>query len=198
MCKVVTFLLFRSMTTKSLLSLGKLQVWARYCYCYCWVTPVVSDSVRPRPWDSPGRNTGVGCHFLLQCTKLKSESEVAQACLTLRDPMDCSPPGSSIHGIFQARGLEWGATAFSVEQGRHLQILELGWRKRWVMFVPSLKSLLYQLLVVWPWVSYNILPHFLFCWMGMINSTCFIRLYLELNKLIHCVGQKFFFFFFFS
>ena len=58
----------------------------------------------PRPWDSPGKNTGVGCHFFLQCVKVKSESEVAQSCLTLSDPMDCSPPGSSIHGIFQARG----------------------------------------------------------------------------------------------
>ena len=67
----------------------------------------------PRPWDSPGKNTGVGCHFLLQCMKVKSESEVAQSCLTLRDPMDCSLPGSSIHGIFQARALEWGAIAFS-------------------------------------------------------------------------------------
>ena len=82
---------------------------------------VVSDSVRPhrwqptrlpRPWDSPGRNTGVGCHFLLQCMKLKSKSEVAQSCPTLSDPMDCSLPGSSVHGIFQARVLEWGAIAF--------------------------------------------------------------------------------------
>ena len=80
----------------------------------------MSDSVRPHrwqptrlpcPWGSPGKNTGVGCHFLLQCMKVKSESEVAQS--TLRDPMDCSPPGSSIHGIFQARVLEWGAIAFS-------------------------------------------------------------------------------------
>ena len=77
------------------------------------VTSVVSDSVRPRPWDSPGNNTGVGCHFLLQCIKVKSESEVAQPCPTLQDPMDCSLPGSSIHGVFQARVLEWGATAFS-------------------------------------------------------------------------------------
>ena len=65
------------------------------------------------PWDSPGKNTGEGCHFLLQCRKVKSESEVAQSCPTLRDPMDCSPPGSSTHGIFQARVLEWGAIAFS-------------------------------------------------------------------------------------
>ena len=67
----------------------------------------------PSPWDSPGKNTGVGCHFLLQCMKMKSESEVAQSCLTLSDPMDCSLPGSSVHGIFQARVLEWGAIAFS-------------------------------------------------------------------------------------
>ena len=93
------------------------------CCCCCLVTSVVSDSVRPQrrqptrlpcPWDSPGKNTGVGCHFLLQCMKVKSESEVAQSCLTLSDPMDCRPPGSSIHGIFQARVLEWGAIAFSI------------------------------------------------------------------------------------
>ena len=66
-----------------------------------------------RPWDSPGKSTGVGCHFLLQCMKVKSESEVAQSCLTLSNPMDCSLPGSSIHGIFQARVLEWSAIAFS-------------------------------------------------------------------------------------
>ena len=82
----------------------------------------MSDSVRPhrwqpirlcRPWDSPGKNAGVGCHFLLQCVKVKSESEVTQSCLTLSDPMDCSLVASSIHGIFQARVLEWGAIVFS-------------------------------------------------------------------------------------
>ena len=67
----------------------------------------------PHPWDSPGKNTGVGCHFHLQCMKVKRESEVSQSCPTLCDPMDCSLPGSSIHGIFQARVLEWGAIAFS-------------------------------------------------------------------------------------
>ena len=81
-----------------------------------------SDSVRPhrwqptrlpRPWDSPGKNTGVGCHFLLQCMKVKSEREVAQSCPIPSNPLDYSPPGSSIHGIFQARVLEWGAIAFS-------------------------------------------------------------------------------------
>ena len=85
---------------------------------------VVSDSVQPNrqqptrlphPWDSPGRNTGVGCHFLLQCMKVKSESEVAQSCLTLSDPMDCSLPGPSIHGIFQARVLysPWNSPGWS-------------------------------------------------------------------------------------
>ena len=67
----------------------------------------------PRPWDSPGKNAGVGCHFLLQCMKVKSESELGQSCPTFSDPMDYSLPGSSIHGIFQARVLEWGAIAFS-------------------------------------------------------------------------------------
>ena len=78
------------------------------CCCCCCITSVVSDSVRPhrrqptrlpRPWDSPGKTTGVGCHFLLQCMKVKSESEVAQSCPTLCDPIDRSPPGSSVHGI---------------------------------------------------------------------------------------------------
>ena len=73
------------------------------------------DSRLPHPWDSPGKKTGVGCHFLLQCRKVKSESEVAHSCPTLSDPMDCSLPGSSIHGIFQARVLEWGAIAFSTQ-----------------------------------------------------------------------------------
>ena len=76
----------------------------------------------PRPWDSPGKNTGVGCHFLFQCMKVNSESEVAQLCLTLRDPMDCSPPGSSTHGIFQARVLEWGAIAFSNSSARSTEV----------------------------------------------------------------------------
>ena len=86
------------------------------------VASVVSYSVQPHrwqptrlphPWDSPGKNTGVACHLLPQCMKVKSESEVAQSCPTLSNPMDCSSPGSSVHGIFQARVLEWGAVAFS-------------------------------------------------------------------------------------
>ena len=66
----------------------------------------------PHPWDSPGKNTRVGCHFLLQCMRGKSESEVAQSCPTLSYTMDCSLPGSSIHGVFQARVLEWGTIVF--------------------------------------------------------------------------------------
>ena len=90
-----------------------------------WLCSVVSDSVQPHrrqpsrlhhPWDSPVKNTGVGCHFLLHCMQVKSESEVSQSCPTPSDPMDCSPPGSSVHGIFQA--LEWGAIAFSLEKAQ--------------------------------------------------------------------------------
>ena len=94
--------------------------WILYCwatrethkYSCCQVASVVSNSVRPHrwqptrlchPWDSPGKNTGVDCHFLLQCMKVKSESEVTQSCPTLSDPIDCSLPGSSVHRIFQAR-----------------------------------------------------------------------------------------------
>ena len=92
----------------------------------------MSDSVWPHkwqptrlpcPWDSLGKNTGVGWHLLLQCMKVESESEVAQSCLTLSDLMDCSLPGSSVHGIFQARGLEWGAIAFSRINPRKYQIV---------------------------------------------------------------------------
>ena len=91
----------------------------------------MSDSVRSHRWqptrlprlsDSPGKNTGVDCHFLLQCMEVKSESDVAQSCLTLRDPMDCSLPGSSVHGIFQAGVLEWGAIAFS---GSHTTVYKI-------------------------------------------------------------------------
>ena len=108
----------------------------------------MSDSVRPHrrphrqqptmlhhPWDSPGKNTGVGCHFLLQCMKGKSESEVAQSCPTLCDPMDRSLPGSSVHGIFQARVLEWGAIAFSILQATSILICIV------ILFMSSFNSL---------------------------------------------------------
>ena len=102
--------------------LVKRGLWIRCC-CRRQVASVVSDSVRPqgarqptrlhRPWDSPGKNTGVGCHFLLQCMKEKTESEVGQSCPTFHSSKDYSLPGSSVHGIFQARVLEWVAIAFS-------------------------------------------------------------------------------------
>ena len=100
----------------------------------------LTGSVRPHrqqltrlhhPWDSPGKNTGVDCHFLLQCMKVESESEVTQSCPTLRDPMDCSLPGSSAHGIFQARVLEWGAKTTALT--------------RWT-FVDKVMSLLFNML----------------------------------------------------
>ena len=107
----------------------------------------MSDSVRPlrwqptrlpHPWDSPGKNTGVGCHFLLQCMKVKSENEATQSCPTLSDPIDCILPGSSVHGIFQARVPEWGATAFSDPPPRVMEIKEKiknfcasMWRRQW-------------------------------------------------------------------
>ena len=101
------------------------MLFGEYVYCFpsdaaaaaksLQSCPTLCDPIdgSPRPWDSPGKNTGVGCHFLLQCMKVKSESEVSQLCPILSDPVGCSLPGSSIHGIFQARVLEWGAIAFS-------------------------------------------------------------------------------------
>ena len=82
-----------------MLLLVLLSCFSRVRFC---VTPqMAAPQGYPHPWDSPGKNTGVGCHFLLQCMKVKSESEVIQSCPTLQDPMDCSLPGSSVHGIFQ-------------------------------------------------------------------------------------------------
>ena len=111
----------------------------------------MSNSVRPRrrqltrpprPWDSPGKNTGVGCHFLLQCMKVKSESEVAQSCLTLPNPMDCSLPGFSVHGIFQARVLEWVAIAFSAicQQIWKIQQWLQDWKRSGVSFQSQRKA----------------------------------------------------------
>ena len=108
----------------------------------------MSDSVRPhrwqpttlpRPWDSPGKNAGVGCHFLLQCRKVKSESEVTQSCPTLSDAMDCSLPGSSLHGIFQARVLEWGAIAFSSYRQKVCECLgPCSYKKGSSLLIPAL------------------------------------------------------------
>ena len=112
----------------------------------------MSDSVRPhrqqptrlpRPWDSPGKNTGVGCHFLLQCIKVKSESEVAQSCLTLHNPMDCSPPGSSVHGIFQARVLNYHTIALISHASKvMLKISKLGFNSMWTMNFQMFKLVL--------------------------------------------------------
>ena len=90
-----------------------LLLLSRFSRVRLYATPETAVHQAPHPWASPGKNTGVGYHFLLQCMKVKSESEVAESCPTLSDPMDCSPPGSSVHGIFQARVLEWGAIAIS-------------------------------------------------------------------------------------
>ena len=90
-----------------------LLLLSRFSRVRLCATPQTAAHQAPCPWDSPGKNTGVGCHFLLQCMKVKSETEVAQLCPTPSNPMDCSPPGSSVHGIFQARVLEWVAIAFS-------------------------------------------------------------------------------------
>ena len=121
--------MLNSITTKTLNNTVDLLV--KFCNCFLahlkillllsrfsrirlCATPQTAAHQAPHPWDSPGKNTGVGCHFLLQCMKVKSESEVDQLYPTPSDPMDCSLPGPSIHGIFQARVLEWVAIAFSV------------------------------------------------------------------------------------
>ena len=93
--------------------------------CPTLCDPIDGSPPGSHPWDSPGKNTGVGCHFLLQCMKVKSETEVAQSCPTLRDPMDCSLPGSSVHGISKPRVLEWVAIASSTQGMRNLLFLHL-------------------------------------------------------------------------
>ena len=124
----------------------------------------MSDSVQPhrrqhtkllRPWDSPGKNTGVGCHFLLQYMKVKSEIEVAQSYLTLSDPMDCSPPGSSVHGIFRARGLEWVAIAFSSVVGNAVFSYWTSALKICPIPSSSFFSFLHVRLVAWIWQGFR-------------------------------------------
>ena len=108
-CFVQTSSMWKKKTSLLLLLLSR---FSRVRLC---ATPQTAAHQAPL-WDSPGKNTGVGCHFLLQRMKAKCEGEVAQSCLTLCDPMDCSPPGSSVYGTFQARVLEWGAIAFSEDK----------------------------------------------------------------------------------
>ena len=115
--KKITIIKFRKLFTLVTLLLLLLSRFSRVRLC---ATSERQPTRLRHPWDSPGKNTGVGCHFLLQCMKVKCESEVAQSCLTPSDPMDCSPPGSSVHGILQARVLEWGAIAFSISHISHL------------------------------------------------------------------------------
>ena len=95
----------------------RLLLPSRIIHVRLCATPQTAAHQAPPSLGFSSKNTGVGCHFLLQCMKVRSESEVAQSCPTLSNPMDCSPPGSSVHGIFQARVLEWGAIAFSKTYG---------------------------------------------------------------------------------
>ena len=107
--------------------------------CLTLCDPIDSKPTRmPRPWDSPGKNTGVYCHFLLQCMKVKSESEVAQSCPTLSDPMDCSLPGSSIHGIFQARVLGWGAMLQEAKPHKAARCKETLYSPSWALRGPEM------------------------------------------------------------
>ena len=133
----------------------------------------MSNSVRPQrwlptrllcPWDSPGKNAGVGCHFLFQCMKVKSESEVAQSCLTFSNPMDCSLPGFSIHGILQARTLEWVAISFSnitcyIDQFLHFHMLTQPFIP-WINLTWSLYILIF--ICCWIWFASVLLSIFVF------------------------------------
>ena len=146
----------------------------------------MSDSVRPhrrqptrlrRPWDSPGKNTGVGCHFLLQCIKVKSESEVTQSCPTHSDPMDCSLPGSSVHGIFQARVLEWGAIAFSELQYKSL-LIEYS---QFPLFVPCDLTAIHfihpYVIIIWIYCYIFALSNLLLDQLKQKNQRIFIFIY---------------------
>ena len=158
----------------------------------------MSDSVRPHrrqptrlphPWGSPVKNTGVGCHFLLQCMKVKSEREITQSCPTLS--MDCSLPGSSVHGIFQARVLGWGAIAFSITYiNRCSYIIVCIWY--WVLYhlllwipLSFCNALLWFLLyfkVYFVWYEYSY-PHFFlfpFAWNIFYHPLTFSLCYLYL------------------
>ena len=101
----------------------------------------------PCPWDSPGKNTGVGCHFLLQCIKVKSESEVAQSCLTLSDPMDCSLPGSPVRGICHIYVLIYNICLFLcdllhlLEKAMAPQSSGLAWKIPWTEEPGRLQSM---------------------------------------------------------
>ena len=134
----------------------------------------------PRPWDSPGKNTGVGCHFLLQCMKVKSENEVSQPSLTLSDTKDCSLPGSSVHGTFQARVLERGAIAFSRAHSSLLLFQLFHWNSSFLTW-PSIQFInLFSLTHLLPltWSIQSLVVHLLtqgsllgFCWSFIFSLT---------------------------
>ena len=117
------------------------KLLSRFSHVRLCATPWTAAHQASRPWDSPGKNTGVGCHFLLQCMKVKSESEVSQSCPTLCDPMNCSLPGSSVHGIFQARLLKWGAIAFS-DRACYPKLIKEKWEERASAFVQMRRLLI--------------------------------------------------------
>ena len=137
----------------------------------------------PRPWDSPGKNTGVGCHFLLQCMKVKSEKWKWNLSVypTLSDPMDCSPPGSSVHGVFQARVLEWGAITFSYARKPKLEADEVLWGSNWkcavkvakfvlTLVIKSKVKVLFQIKFImnlWKWTCHT---QPLLCGFGKLSS----------------------------
>ena len=147
----------------------------------------MSDSVRPhrqqptrlhRPWDSPGKNTGVGCHFLLQCMKVKSEREVTQSFPALHTPMDCSLPGSSAHEIIQARVLEWGAIPFSETKSYQIpNLLTLSLHYGY-MAVLTLSS---YLLEAKPWCKWEVTVGILVCLFFIMD--CFEYVHLSLTSL---------------
>ena len=144
-----------------------------YLALLSYVTSVVSDSVRPHrqqptrlpcPWDSPGKNTGLGCHFLLQCMKVKSESEVAQLCPTPRNPMDYSPPGPSVHGVSQARVLEWVAIGtykliIKYLPGRNLLVQRrTWWEKQLILCSVTVIFIMYNWAIYQVWCSHQFPP----------------------------------------
>ena len=105
----------------------------------------MSDSVRPRrrqptrlprPWDSPGKNTGVGCHFLLQRRKVKSEREVAQSCPTLSNPMDCSLPGSSVQWDFPGKSTGVGCHCLT-SLGQCKVVFPTLWKRLYTLSPPG-------------------------------------------------------------
>ena len=121
----------------------------------------------PRPWDSPSKNTGVGCHFLFQCMKVKSESEVTQLCPTPSDHMDCSPPGPSVHGIFQARVRDWSAINRTVGDRILVNLIRrLSFCSLVMSSVPKIASHLSDLFLGWRLLSLLALqlPLWMYCW----------------------------------